>query len=733
LLTLSTPFVFLLAAAAAAPQPLPWIEPVPADAAEARLAQIQQSRGFAGPAASAAELLRLAEENPGTRSAGLARLAAGLALLEAERPSEAAAALRRADVARTALVDHAFLSLGRALAAAGDASAPAAYVEAAQARPQGPLACPARLLAGEALLEKEPARALAALEPATQACGRRPALLLLLARARLATGDRRGAAQLYDELDRDFPARDEGRDAARALPKLASSLPRRTPAEAAARSLTKAAALARAGRHTDALRLLGALPLKQLPPADADAARVLRARSHLARGASRQAEAVLEAVPAGSPHEAEAAFLLARIQARSLKSVDGYEDVAARFPGSPWAEEALVALGNHFQKDALHDDALPHYRRLIEAFPDGRYVERATWRVGLGDLREGRHEEAAVAMERLARTRPRASITPGLLYWSGRARLQLGQTDRARTLYDEVVRRFKHSYHGQRAQEALEAQPPPAPEVTLAADAGSVAAPTAAAPVAIAAPDDPLSADDRERLRQLLLIGRLDEAADEARALNGSRTALATLAFVENRRGRLRPAINAMKRALPEWVGEAGDQLPLEVWKILFPLEHADLLVRSADAQGLDPALVAALICQESTFDPGAVSVAGARGLMQIMPATGRSLARSLKVRYSRGKLHDPAVALSFGTHYLKGLLDDFGGRPELALAAYNAGPHRVAAWTAEDPAISAEDFIESIPFTETRFYVTAILGAREEYRRLYGLVPAEARGKAAP
>ncbi|MGE0454422.1 MAG: transglycosylase SLT domain-containing protein [Vicinamibacteria bacterium] len=729
---LTTPFVFLLAAASAAGQPLPWVEPVPADAAEARLAQIGQARGFAGPAGSAAELLRLAEESAGTRAAGLARFAAGLALLEAERPAEAAAALRHEDVARTALVDHAFLSLGRALAAAGDASAPAAYVEAAQARPQGPLACPARLLAGEALLEKQPARALGVLEPATQPCGRRPELLLLLARSRLATGDRRGAALLYDELDRDFPARDQGRDARRALRKLASSLPKRTPAESAARSFAKAGALARAGRHTEALRLLGALRLERLQPAEADAARVLRARSHLARGASRRAEAVLEAVPTGSPHEAEAAFLLARIQARSLKSVDGYEDVVARFPGSPWAEEALVALGNHFQKDALHDDALPHYRRLIEAFPDGRYVERATWRVGLGDLRAGRHEQAAGAMERLARARPRASITPGLLYWSARARLLLSQSDRARALLDEVVRRFKHSYHGRRAQDALAALPPAAPAVTAATDASDAQAPVTAPP-ALAAPDDPLPPEDRERLRQLLLIGRFEEAADEARALNGSRTALATLALAESRRGRLRPAINAMKRALPEWVGEAGDQLPSEVWKVLFPLEHEEPLLRNARARGLDPALVAALICQESTFDPGAVSVAGARGLMQIMPATGRSLARSLKVRYSRARLHDPSVALAFGTHYLKGLLDDFGERPELALAAYNAGPHRVAAWTAEDPAISAEDFIESIPFTETRFYVTSILGAREEYRRLYGLVPLGEQDEAAP
>jgi soluble lytic murein transglycosylase len=131
---------------------------------------------------------------------------------------------------------------------------------------------------------------------------------------------------------------------------------------------------------------------------------------------------------------------------------------------------------------------------------------------------------------------------------------------------------------------------------------------------------------------------------------------------------------------------------------------------------------VAALICQESTFDPGAVSVAGARGLMQIMPPTGRTLARSLGVAYDRSTLQKPESSLDFGTRYLRDLVDQFGGRVERALAAYNAGPHRVVAWTAGRQDMSAEEFVESIPFTETRFYVMTILATQEQYRRLYTL-----------
>ena len=115
-------------------------------------------------------------------------------------------------------------------------------------------------------------------------------------------------------------------------------------------------------------------------------------------------------------------------------------------------------------------------------------------------------------------------------------------------------------------------------------------------------------------------------------------------------------------------------------------------------------------------------SRAGARGLTQVIPPTARTLARSLGMRYRTSALHEPSVSLEMGTRYLRQMLDRFGGREERALAAYNAGPHRVEAWTAARPEIDAEEFIESIPFTETRNYVMVLLASRQHYRRLYAL-----------
>jgi soluble lytic murein transglycosylase len=137
---------------------------------------------------------------------------------------------------------------------------------------------------------------------------------------------------------------------------------------------------------------------------------------------------------------------------------------------------------------------------------------------------------------------------------------------------------------------------------------------------------------------------------------------------------------------------------------------------------------MAALILQESTFDAQALSRAGARGLMQVIPATGRKLARDLGVRFRSAALHNPKTSMDFGARYLHQMMDRYDGQAERVLAAYNAGPHRVDAWTASRPDMPGEEFVESIPFTETRYYVMNVLAAREHYRRLYGLeMPAHA------
>lgn len=225
-------------------------------------------------------------------------------------------------------------------------------------------------------------------------------------------------------------------------------------------------------------------------------------------------------------------------------------------------------------------------------------------------------------------------------------------------------------------------------------------------------------------IRLLLSLELYEQAANEvqfAQRVYGDSPALqATLAFVHNRRGDFRRGINLMKRAYPQHMTEAA-KLPPDILKVIFPLEYWELIRRHATARGLDPYLIAALVAQESTFDATIRSAANAWGLMQIIPATGRRLARSVGIRRFRTEmLTRPDVNVRLGTTHFKRLVTQFGGA-HVALASYNAGESRVARWVAERPGLERDEFIDDIPFPETQNYVKRILGTAEDYRQLYG------------
>ena len=161
--------------------------------------------------------------------------------------------------------------------------------------------------------------------------------------------------------------------------------------------------------------------------------------------------------------------------------------------------------------------------------------------------------------------------------------------------------------------------------------------------------------------------------------------------------------------------------MPSEILQVIFPLDYWTLLQKYSEQRGLDPYVVAALVAQESNFDPVVVSHANAWGLMQVMPATGRSLARKLGVRpFSTQRLTEAEVNVRLGTQFFADSIRKFGG-VHFALAAYNAGDSRVASWQRERPGMPQDEFIDDIPFPETQNYVKRILGTAEDYRALYG------------
>jgi soluble lytic murein transglycosylase len=697
-----------------------WLQPVPEGALEVAVHDTVTDPALAGTPQAAHALRDLAAQHPEGAAAGLARLGAGLLLLDHQQYAEAEPLLLDAQIAKTHLEDHAAKALAELYEKTGDFPKAAEYYDKLVARPDpSPFRCTALLRGAEVHdVLKHRDQALEMIQRALAQCpGREPQALLQLGAVQEQRGQRRAAAEALDRLDRDYPATPQGREAAARLGKLADALPPATPQEKMGRDLKKALVLFEAGEHRTAVKLFQALLLRKPSPADTDVIHVRLGRALLEVGKREDsARVALAAVKKGSAVEPEAAYFLARIQARRASSPAAYGAVATRFPGTSWGEEALLDGAAFYARSGKDDDALPFYRRIYEGYPQGKYIDPATFRVGFAEYRAARYDKAAEIFEAAAKTRGSNLWRPAYLYWAGRARRDVGQEDRARALFEEVLARYKFAYHGIRAREALGRLP---------AGASST---HPAPPEGLAVVPEPY----RTRVRNLLLIDRLEEAMDELSAAPPSPTVQATRSWIFWRQGQLRPAITAMKRAYPEYVTETGDSLPDAVWQILFPIQFTDLLTANAGAAGVDPALVAAVIQQESTFDPGAVSAVGAHGLMQLMPPTGRALARAAGIKkLAVSQLHDPALGLKLGSVYLREMIDRFGGKIERAVAAYNAGPHRVAVWNLARPGMSAEEFVDSIPFSETRLYVMTVLASQEQYRRIYSLAPPAAAAAA--
>ncbi|MGH9583688.1 MAG: lytic transglycosylase domain-containing protein, partial [Bryobacteraceae bacterium] len=180
-------------------------------------------------------------------------------------------------------------------------------------------------------------------------------------------------------------------------------------------------------------------------------------------------------------------------------------------------------------------------------------------------------------------------------------------------------------------------------------------------------------------------------------------------------------AMNYIATYTPRYLYMPLDEAPIAFWRLAFPLPYRASIERHSRQERLDPFLVAALIRQESEFNAHVISYAHAYGLMQILPSTGRRLARHFRVRRFRAReLLLPDRNVQFGTYFFRNLLDAYNGDVELALAAYNAGPSRAKLWRTWGPYSEPAEFIETVPFHQTRGYIQLVLRNANVYRRLY-------------
>jgi len=347
---------------------------------------------------------------------------------------------------------------------------------------------------------------------------------------------------------------------------------------------------------------------------------------------------------------------------------------------------------------------------LALALQEGR-IGRATWREWLDDGRD----RGRLFVEHLRRF-PAAPTAAGALYWLGRLREEEGRPLEAQSYYRAVTDAFPHYYYGVLAGKRLAGNAVAAPQEVV----NRLPKPRQLASVP--------TSETRAFLDVgglLAALGFADDAALELHRVDyrkaDSHLAGVELARLHTSREEHFRALRAMKRYAFGYLRMPFEALDLESWHYLFPIGWEERLRTRSERHRLDPYLVAALIRQESEFNAGARSHAGALGLMQIMPQTGRELARQLKIRrFEKNMLLSPSVNIEMGTKYMKFLMNRFQDNHALVTGAYNGGPGRMSRWVKERGLADLDEFIEDIAINETRRHIKKVLDSYYVYRRLY-------------
>jgi len=423
-------------------------------------------------------------------------------------------------------------------------------------------------------------------------------------------------------------------------------------------------------------------------------------------GRDREAAAQFARISAPADLAATAAYRRARSILRDGRAGEAAAALRAVLRDHPRhagaASSALFLLGDLATDDGRDADARGAFLDLARRYPTSTYAPAARFRAAIIALTGDSARVAALELDTLALRYPRSGEALAAVYWSGRAWDQAGERERARARWRAAAAREPLSYYAMLAARRL-GEPAWAPP------------PAADRLPRVAAVDSAMA-----RAALLERLGMSVEARYEYDRLTAdagqSTVRLLATAGAFRARGLTSAAIRLGRRAMDQ-----GAPRDAASYRLVYPVHHEDVLAAEAAEHELDRALVAALIRQESNFTAHATSPAGARGLMQVMPAVGRDVARALDFPvWDPVLLYQPDVNLQLGAAHLAGVLDRYD-HPALALAAYNAGGARVARWSAKRGTADRELFVERIPYRETRDYVRIILRNRELYAALYG------------
>ncbi|MBZ5726838.1 MAG: lytic transglycosylase domain-containing protein [Acidobacteriia bacterium] len=657
------------------------------------------------------------------KDAALARLAIGIVASEQKDYTTAIAALKKVQAKLPQIADYTAYYLAAARVESRDFSGVAHGLLAAHSGASpSPLSGRAWLVEARALKETAGADAVRILRDHYAELPQ-PDGDAALAECYQAARDLPHAADFYQRVFYQYPTTDAATRAAAALSALKDAMGASYPPPLPQQMLRRADRLMEIRAYALA-RVEYQTLLDQVTGLERDQARVRIGAADYLFGSTAAAYPYLRALEL-APSEADAERLYYLLEcARRLTDDDemmsALNRLAGQYAKSPWRLKALVSAASRFLLVNRPDAYLPLYKAAYEDFPREPIAGLCHWKVTFQAYLRGGDDAGDLLREHLRNYS--AHATGGAaLYFLGRQAEQANDFGAARACYQRLAGIYENHYYAMLARERLQ----------QAAVAGAASSPETGQflagltfPVPKPVPQQILPATELRIARsRLLRTAGLSDLADAELRFGSHNGAQPPLLAMESADAADAPhqAMHIMKAMAPEYLNLPLKEAPRKFWELLFPLPYRDDLVRTARDRDLDPYLLAGLIRQESEFNPQALSHANAYGLTQVRPGTGRQYARQAGVaRFTNRLLFQPVPNLKIGTSVLRSMLNQNGGRLEETLAAYNAGPNRVAEWLTWNRYREPAEFVESIPFSETRDYVQAVLRNADIYRRLY-------------
>ena len=418
-------------------------------------------------------------------------------------------------------------------------------------------------------------------------------------------------------------------------------------------------------------------------------------------------------------------------------------DFVSAAPAHPNAPQALMDAGRDLERGGKLEEAAKTWERIADQYPGSELVPQALFWAGIARYRNANLDEALVTFQRNLILASAAEDQARAYFWIGKTQQKRGNAAAAQTAWQQAAALDPTGYYSERARDTLFGQsifqPPPAYNLT-----GDLAADRRAAEAWIriqfnlpsntdlSSPGALLQDPRLTRGSELWNLGLYDEARlefeDLRQTVSEDPADSYRLANYLLDLGLYRIAISAIQQVLTLAGMKTYTQMltaPNYFNHVRYGLYYQDLILAAAQQNGFDPLFLFSVVWQESQFEGSVHSSAGARGLMQIMPETGASIAQNMgwPPDYSADDLYRPLVSLNLGAHFLRTNLNYFDGDLYAAMAAYNSGLGNAEIW--KDLAGGDPDlFVEIVRYEETRNYIRNIYEIYIVYRSLYGSLP---------